>query len=112
MSTISKDIVTRVIIDVRDFSDNVLSAEESAVFKVKLELILNKVLEELIFVREENIVLLMECRNDMHKYWESLTMERIKADVGNYSDLQLRMDNVISKMQLCVLLEKLKVWCV
>ena len=112
MSIISKDDLTSVIRDVIVFSEDDLKEEETEVFRPKLVHILQKVLQELIFVCEENIELLMECRNDMHEYVEAMPGERIKQEGVYWSNLQLRLDNLISKMQLCVLLEKLKAWCV
>ena len=112
MSSISKEEVTRVIRSVIAFSEDELPAEEKGLFEPKLKLILNKVIEELIFVSEENLVLLMECRNDMQKYWEALSIDYKRREGMDYKIKELSLDNVISKMKLCVPLEKLKALCV
>ncbi len=53
--------------DVIKFSEDAGKVEDRELWMPKLVLILHKVSEELIFVSEENIVLLIECRNDMQE---------------------------------------------
>ena len=112
MSSLSKDEVAAVIRAVIEFSENAGSHENRQMWTPKLLLIKHKVLEEFIFVSDENLVLLMECRNDMHKYWETFSAQERKQEGDDYKVVQLRLDNVISKMQLYLLLQKLKAWCV
>ena len=112
MSSLSKDEVAAVIRAVIKFSEDAGSVEDMELWKPKLVLILHKVLEEFIFVSDENLVLFTECRNDMQKYWEKLSERDRKQETDDYKVVQLRLDNVISKMQLYLLLQKLKAWCV
>ncbi len=53
--------------DVIKFCEDAGKVEDRELWMPKLVLILHKVSEELIFVSEENIVLLIECRNDMQE---------------------------------------------
>ena len=53
--------------DVIKFCEDRGKVADRELWMPKLVLILHKVSEELIFVSEENIVLLIECRNDMQE---------------------------------------------
>ncbi len=56
-------------------------------------LILHKVIEELIFVSEENLVLLMECHNDMQTCWEALERGDKRREDEDYNVVQLRLES-------------------
>jgi len=112
MSSISREELTGVIRGVIEFTQNTGKYEDTEQWVPQLVLMKQKVNLDVIFVSEENLVLLMQCRKDVQEYWEGLSAELRERDSEDYKVVQLRLENVISKMQLYVLLEKLKAWCV
>jgi hypothetical protein len=112
MSSISREELTGVIRGVIEFTENRGEYEDTKQWVPQLVEMKQKVNLDAIFVSEENLVLLMQCRKDVQEYWEGVSAKLRERDSEDYKVVQLRLDGVISKMQLCVLLEKLKAWCV
>jgi hypothetical protein len=63
------------------------------------------------YIKEENLVQLMHLRDNIHTSWNTIPTDEKKRIVHQYDRMGDMLNNIISRMQLHVLLEKLKEWC-
>jgi hypothetical protein len=63
------------------------------------------------YIKEENLVQLMHLRDNIHTSWNEIPADKKEKLIYEYDKMGDTVDNIISRMQLHVLLEKLKEWC-
>ena len=63
------------------------------------------------YINEENLVQLMHLRDNIHTSWNTIPAQERKKIAYEYNNIGDMLDKIISRMQLHVLLEKLKEWC-
>jgi hypothetical protein len=60
------------------------------------------------YVCEENLVLLMNLQIDFSNLWSNMLLSFRSGQIDNYNHLQMKMQNIISRMQLKILLQRME----
>ncbi len=105
-------LVAEVLLEVRDFVETACDEQEHQIDFAFWQRRLGAMRHSTTlaaYVCEENLVFLMDLQIHLGKLWTHKTVESFRsAHMPEYSNLQLELNSIISRMQWAILLQRIK----
>ncbi len=105
------ELIYKVLLDVRYFVEGACRVKEDlkdfGPWDIKF-IEMRESTEKPNYVCEENLVLLMNLQIDFSDLWTNMLQSFRSKQIDNYSHLQMEMNNIISRMQLKILLHRME----